>query len=168
MYQLLVNCHNKRNTFTPEEDEKLKKLYVECNGDYTLIASKMGNKTKKQCRRRYEMYIDPNFNTGEWTPEEDKLLLELVEKYGRKWLSFLSYFNRRPYWAIQSRWETLDRRRQKGEEQPRKLKTKTGSQTVKTKKAPEEGKDIDDNLFEDFVEMNDNENAQDEFRDFVI
>ena len=75
-----------RKKFTPEEDYQLKTL-VEVNGfkDWKIVSSFMKNRTARQCRERYNDYLNPALNKGEWTIEEEKKLIELIQQYGKKY-----------------------------------------------------------------------------------
>jgi len=42
------------------------------------------NKTTKQCYARYKK-INPKFNKGKWSSDEENQLQKLVDKYGKKW-----------------------------------------------------------------------------------
>jgi myb proto-oncogene protein len=42
-------------------------------------------RTIKQIRDHYENNLKPDVNRNEWTLEEDLLLIDLVNKFGRNW-----------------------------------------------------------------------------------
>ena len=49
------------------------------------IASKMQTqRTAKQCRDRWQNYLRPGIKKGEWTRQEEKLIMQLYEKLGGK------------------------------------------------------------------------------------
>lgn len=95
-----------RVLFSKEEDEKLKQL-VELLGSkrWSLIASFIEGRTPKQCRDRYKNYLEPGFFKGEWSKEEDELLLKLYEKIGPKWATLAKSFNDRSSSSIKNRWK---------------------------------------------------------------
>ena len=75
-----------RIPFTPEEDEKLKSLTSKYGTrSWSLIASFMAGRTPKQCRDRYSNYLVPGYFKGQWSNEEDQLLLKLYQQHGPKW-----------------------------------------------------------------------------------
>ena len=46
------------------------------------VAKHVPRRTDKQCRERYANVLDPELRLyAEWTPEEDKLLLQAVEEH---------------------------------------------------------------------------------------
>ena len=83
----LCSNEKKRNPFTQEEDEMLIKL-VGCYGtqqrnDWRTIASQMKGRTVRQCRERYQLFLNSNIKKCvKWTKEEDTLLLSEYEKIG--------------------------------------------------------------------------------------
>ncbi|EAY23107.1 Myb-like DNA-binding domain containing protein [Trichomonas vaginalis G3] len=82
--------------FTPEEDEKLKKLIKQLGTrDWEVISIEMKTRTSRQCRDRWNNYLCPNLSNDPFTEDEDQLLLQLFEKYGPKWKKIGSYFPKR-------------------------------------------------------------------------
>ena len=96
---------NSRVLFTKEEDEKIKKL-VEIIGTshWNIIALCMEGRTTKQCRDRYLNYLMPGYFQGEWSKEEDELLIKLYKEYGSKWSVIKKFFPRRGCNNIKGRW----------------------------------------------------------------
>ena len=75
---------NKRSTWTPEEDKRLKEeVNLRSNrryyGMWKEIALSIGGKhTHKECHDRYTKNLDPNLNKGRWKREEDEHLRRLL------------------------------------------------------------------------------------------
>lgn len=53
----------------PKEWHKIAEMFNQENGDNS-------NRNGKQCRNRWMNSIDPQIKKGQWTPEEDLVLLE--------------------------------------------------------------------------------------------
>ena len=72
--------------WTPEEDDRLRAL-IERHGArrWKDLAEKLGNKTAKQCRRRYTGHLTTALKEHEWTAAEDDALLRAHEALGNKW-----------------------------------------------------------------------------------
>ena len=107
----------KKVKFTDSEDRQLIAL-VGNNGEnanWDLIAFALGNRTPRQCKDRFHAYLAPGLNKGEWTAQEDKLLLDLVEKFGQKWKTLAPSFNGRPEVSLKNRYRLLQRRINKQE-----------------------------------------------------
>lgn len=100
--------HGRRQLFSYEEDEQLKKL-VEQFGDkdWKFIARKMPGRSTRQCRERYKNYLSPEIKNGPWTKEEDELLREKYNEYGPHWSSISKFFKSRSDVNIKNRWSAL-------------------------------------------------------------
>jgi hypothetical protein len=86
-----------------EEDFKLLQLislYGESKIKWNDVAPNF-NKSVKQCYSRYRQ-INPAFNQGFWTKEEEDLLSELFQIYGKKWSSIAKLFKTRSSKQIRS------------------------------------------------------------------
>lgn len=59
------------------QDEKSSKHKV----DWVSISKSIG-KSSKSCRERWLTALKPGIKKGPWSPEEDELLIALVEKHG--------------------------------------------------------------------------------------
>ena len=75
-----------RRTFSKEEDERLKYL-VNYYGkkSWSKISDMMPFRTSRQCKERYEGYLSPNINHDNFSPEEDRIILEKYKELGTKW-----------------------------------------------------------------------------------
>jgi hypothetical protein len=74
----------------------------------TLLPGRIG----KQCRERWFNALDPSINRGPWTAEEDRLLLELHNKFGNHWTKIGGVMPTRSENSIKNRWNsTLSKRR---------------------------------------------------------
>ena len=82
-----------RRKFTHEEDEILKFL-VRTYGasDWQTIATRLIGRTARQCRERWKHYINPDVVTGNWTEEENKLLMEKYKEHGSQWAVIVKSF----------------------------------------------------------------------------
>lgn len=100
--------HAKRQVFTPCEDAKLKLLVQQFgNNSWTLIANYMENRTPRQCRERYNGYLQPRITNPPWTKEEDELLIKKYKEYGRKWMKISKHFEGRSNSNVKNRWKSL-------------------------------------------------------------
>lgn len=105
--------------FTPEEDEKLKKLIKQLGTrDWEVISIEMKTRTSRQCRDRWNNYLCPNLNNEPFSEEEDNLLLKLFEKYGPKWKKIGSYFDKRSTNKLRGRFAALQRKKEPATPKP--------------------------------------------------
>ena len=95
----------KKNKFTPEEDKKLQNLIQKYGaGDWLNISQMMGTRNPRQCRERWNNYLNPQLRVDPWTIEEDKTIQTLYTEYGAQWNTFVSFFVDRSSCDIKNRY----------------------------------------------------------------
>lgn len=94
--------------WTPEEDDRLRAL-IEKHGArrWKGLAEKMGQKTAKQCRRRYTGHLTTALKEHEWTPSEDEALLRAHEELGNKWTAIAKMVGGRTDNGAKNRFKAL-------------------------------------------------------------
>ena len=94
-----------RSRFTPDEDQKLRELALLYGGKkWQVIAEQMPGRNARQCRDRYSNYLVPGFFNGQWSPQEDEILLQKYRVYGPKWSKIMKFLEGRSANAIKNRW----------------------------------------------------------------
>ncbi|KAH6635417.1 hypothetical protein B0J18DRAFT_418744 [Chaetomium sp. MPI-SDFR-AT-0129] len=79
-------CGNlKKGAWDDDEDRRLRDAVDEYGQRWTLVASMVGSRSSDQCAKRWQHRLDPRLEHEDWTPDEDELLLEDVQSYGREW-----------------------------------------------------------------------------------
>ena len=97
-----------RVKFSPEEDEKLRILVNELgNKAWKRVAARMGTRTTRQCRERYNNYLEPTLINGPWEKEEDFILIQKVAEIGQKWSKIAEIFRHRSDVNIKNRYSLL-------------------------------------------------------------
>ncbi|XP_062170141.1 transcription factor MYB97 [Alnus glutinosa] len=67
----------------------------------------------KSCRLRWANHLRPNLKKGAFSPEEERLILELHAKYGNKWARMAAQLPGRTDNEIKNYWNTRVKRRQR-------------------------------------------------------
>jgi hypothetical protein len=96
--------------FEPREDTRLAELVQKYGTDsWNTIATELGNRTARQCRNRYTLFLAPGVNNEPWTPEDDNLLKQRYEELGPKWALLRQFFPGRTDLSIKNRFIFLAR-----------------------------------------------------------
>lgn len=71
--------------FLCPQDQRLRSLVESafCKS-WRDVAQQLPDRTEIECFRRWQKVVNPSLKKGGWTPDEDKQIIELVEKYGAK------------------------------------------------------------------------------------
>ena len=84
-----LNVKNKKdsNIWTKKEDELLKKLIRDIpHKNWSIICNYLPGHSAKECYLRWNSFLKQDIIKGPWTPKEDALLIEWVNKNGpMKW-----------------------------------------------------------------------------------
>ena len=93
--------------FTEDEDV----LLAQCVGnadkiDWNVIASHFKDRSARQVRERWNLYLSPDINVMPWTDEEDNLLIEKINEFGCRWSKLNAFFAGRTQMSIKNRWNS--------------------------------------------------------------
>ena len=93
-----------KGPWTSNED-KLLKEYVQKNGakKWHLCAEFIKNRTGKQCREHWKNCLNPDLIKGNWTYEEDLLIMVFYLKCNGSWKEMIHLFNNRTENSIKNR-----------------------------------------------------------------
>lgn len=84
-YVRSVDPKIKRGTWSSEEDERLRKAVAVFGNSWIDVAGVLPGRTNEQCRERWGEVSSNRGGKGDWSPEEDQQLLDLVKELGNKW-----------------------------------------------------------------------------------
>jgi Myb-like DNA-binding domain len=75
-----------RGPWSKAEDAHLRQLVaLHQPKNWTVLASKLGTRSGKQCRERWLNHLNPFIKKGPWSSEEDKTLISLHHSLGNRW-----------------------------------------------------------------------------------
>lgn len=96
------------------EDHHLSELvnYYGTN-EWVQIASHMPGRNSRQCRERWKIRLNPDVVKGEWTAEEDELIMSLYNEKGNKWVTMSKALPRRTESDVRNRCYALERARRR-------------------------------------------------------
>lgn len=60
-------------------------LVTEGHKNWGTLAAHIPGRTSKQCRERWCHHLDPRIVKGDWTQEEDQIIVSLHGQLGNKW-----------------------------------------------------------------------------------
>jgi myb proto-oncogene protein len=103
----LEPANGKKGQWTPKEDAKLSEAINKHGKEWVTVVAMVPGRTIRQCRQRWTNTLDPanGKNTaGKWTPEEDAMLTEAVEKHGKEWVPVAAMVTGRTNVMCRQRW----------------------------------------------------------------
>jgi hypothetical protein len=106
MKSIVSDSEKKRkNKFSPPEDALLKTLINDLHcSDWKAITSHFPGREPRQCRERWNNYVNPILSREQWSLDEDGLLENKYTELGPKWQAIASFFPGRGKNYIKNRW----------------------------------------------------------------
>ncbi|KAF7674574.1 hypothetical protein GT037_007334 [Alternaria burnsii] len=100
-----------KGAWTRVEDEKLQKAVENQGAKWALVSKSVRTRNADQCAKRWQHVLGPGCKHGPWTTEEDRKLLDAIEKHGNNWKQIgLLEFHGRSSHDIRNRSVALTRR----------------------------------------------------------
>ncbi|KAK7340531.1 hypothetical protein VNO77_21237 [Canavalia gladiata] len=98
----------KKGPWTPEEDIILVSYIQEHGpGNWRAVPAKTGlSRCSKSCRLRWTNYLRPGIKRGNFTEQEEKMIIHLQDLLGNRWAAIASYLPQRTDNDIKNYWNT--------------------------------------------------------------
>ncbi|OIV90258.1 hypothetical protein TanjilG_11986 [Lupinus angustifolius] len=105
----------KKGPWTPEEDIILVSYIQEHGpGNWRAVPTNTGlSRCSKSCRLRWTNYLRPGIKRGNFTEQEEKMIIHLQALLGNRWAAIASYLPQRTDNDIKNYWNTYLKKRLK-------------------------------------------------------
>lgn len=104
-----------KRPWTTEEDDLLREVISQHgSGNWSNIASHLMERTGKQCRERWHNHLNPGIKKGDWTEEEDRIILKMQKTIGNQWAKITKFLPGRTDNAVKNRYHATVRAKSRG------------------------------------------------------
>jgi len=100
----------KKGKWKDDEDAAILRCISDGMTKWTDIAEQIPGRVGKQCRERWANHLDPTLKKGNWTTEEDELLMGAQELMGNRWCEIAKILPGRSENGIKNRWNSTMRK----------------------------------------------------------
>lgn len=107
-----------KGSWTPEEDQILGEKRLLYGRKWAKIAAHLPGRQGKQCRERYVNHLNPELKKGEWTDDEEAILIAMHQHHGNRWANISKQLPGRSDNDVKNHWYSTIQRKftQHGEE----------------------------------------------------
>mmetsp|Transcript_35343 Transcript_35343/g.68707 ORF Transcript_35343/g.68707 Transcript_35343/m.68707 type:complete len:651 (-) Transcript_35343:89-2041(-) len=102
-YQRSHNVHLVKSTWSPEEDDELRRQVAVHGNKWAKIAAKFPGRANNQVRARYKR-IQECLKKGNWSVDEDMRLKLAMKAYGTQWPRISDHLPSRAQQQVRERW----------------------------------------------------------------
>jgi hypothetical protein len=100
-----------KGSWTPEEDQLLTEKRLLYGRKWAKIASHLPGRQGKQCRERYVNHLNPELKKGEWTDDEEAILIAMHQHHGNRWANISKQLPGRSDNDVKNHWYSTIQRK---------------------------------------------------------
>ena len=100
-----------KGSWTSEEDRILVEKRLVYGRKWAKIASHLPGRQGKQCRERFVNHLDPELKKGEWTDDEEAILITMHGQHGNKWANISKHLPGRSDNDVKNHWYSTIQRK---------------------------------------------------------
>lgn len=100
-----------KGSWTAEEDNILREKRSLYGRKWAKIAAHLPGRQGKQCRERFVNHLDPELKKGEWTDDEEAILIAMHEHHGNRWANISKQLPGRSDNDVKNHWYSTIQRK---------------------------------------------------------
>jgi hypothetical protein len=100
-----------KGSWTADEDAILRDKRRLYGRKWAKIAAHLPGRQGKQCRERFVNHLDPELKKGEWTDDEEAILIAMHEQYGNRWANISKQLPGRSDNDVKNHWYSTIQRK---------------------------------------------------------
>jgi hypothetical protein len=100
-----------KGSWTTEEDAILRQKRILYGRKWAKIAAHLPGRQGKQCRERFVNHLDPELKKGEWTDDEEAVLIAMHQTYGNRWANISKNLQGRSDNDVKNHWYSTIQRK---------------------------------------------------------
>jgi hypothetical protein len=100
-----------KGSWTTEEDQMIQEKLALYGRKWAKIASFLPGRHGKQCRERYVNHLNPQLKKGDWTDDEEAVLIALRQIHGNRWANISKELPGRSDNDVKNHWYSTVKRK---------------------------------------------------------